>query len=877
MSRGRLRILLGAAPGVGKTCQMLDEGTHLAEEGADVVIGLVETHDRRGTRARCAGLEEVPRIAVQQGTLTLYEMDLDAVLARAPEIALVDEFAHTNAPGMRHGKRWEDVETLLDAGIDVITTINVQHIESLNDVVQGITGITQRETVPDDVLRRADSIEVIDIQPQSLRDRLAAGHVYPPERIDAALTNYFRLGNLTALREMALLWVAEGVESALAAYRREHNITGKWEARERVVVALDDSAQGETLLRRGARIASRSVGGQIIAVHVSRPDGMVPVDAAALQRQRTLTAQLGGTFHQIIGEDVPSALIEFARGTNATQLVIGASRWSLWRRLLGGSSAQAIIRSAGQIDVHIVSGERASGKLRLPAAARSGITVRRRWAAIGLAAVVLPPLSIVLQRFAQPESFGVTVLAYQLLVILTAMVGGMWPAIIGALASGLLLDFLFIEPISEVTIADPRHLAALLLYVLNGVLVSFVVGRLARAVQDARRRAMEADLLSSVAGSMLRSDRPVQTVLERIREAFGRDAVVLHDDGELAAQAGEPPHGPDAIAHERLAVGDGASLDLWGPPLSGADARLLGALLDLLEVELNREDLGQTAQAMQPIAEADRMRRALLAAVGHDFRRPLAAATTAVCGLRDERITDPRDRADLLDAAQSSLESLTDLVRNLLDVSRLQSGAMAVHLREIDVDDAIVGALDEVEVGPDEVELRLDPGLPSCWADPALVQRILVNLLGNTLRHAQGAPAILSTSHAAGTVQVRVIDRGPGVAPDERADMFRPFQRVDDTDNTTGLGLGLSVCRGFAEGIGGTLDAEETPGGGLTMVLALPAAVDGREDGPMPATDGAPARVGEHAGDDTDREYRHGRPARVREHAGEGMDEEADG
>ncbi len=837
MKRGRLRVLLGAAPGVGKTYQMLEEGKNLAEDGADVVIGLVETHGRRGTASRLEGLEIVPRCTVRQGTLELTEMDLDAVLARAPQIALVDELAHTNPPGMRNAKRWEDVEELLAAGIDVISTVNVQHIESLNDVVREITGITQRETVPDEVLRRADSIEVIDLEPDSLRDRLAAGHVYPAERIDAALSNYFRLGNLTALREMALLWVAEGVESALDRYRAEHNITGTWEARERIVVALTGGPEGETLLRRGARIASRSVGGTIIAVHVTRPDGLVPVDAAALQRQRTLTAQLGGTFHQIVDEDVPGALIEFARGVNATQLVIGASRRSVWRHLLGGSVAQAIIRSSGSIDVHIVSTPTQKTAWRLPSP-RGGITRQRRWLAAAIGVLLLPLISLVMVSNSTEESFGTTVLIYQLLVIVTAMIGGAWPAIPVALASGLLLDFLFIEPLHRVTIADPHHFAALLLYVLNATLVSVVVDRLARTVRDARRRAAEADLLSSVAAAMMRSDQPVQEVLERIREAFDRSQVGLYGpNGEIACvrapSSGEEPTGLDTHREERserITVGDRAWMVLVGEPLSGSDTRLLSAIADLLEVELNREDLGETAQAMAPIAEADKVRRALLAAVGHDFRRPLAAATTAVSGLRDPRITAPEDRAELLDAVDDSLQSLTDLVTNLLDVSRLQSGAMAVHLQDVDVDEVIVRALDETGCGPDQVELVLEADLPRCQADPALLQRILVNLLGNTQRHAQGAPVVLSTSHAAGQVQIRVVDRGPGIAPGERERVFRAFQRTDDTDNTTGLGLGLSVCRGFAEGIGGTLEAEETPGGGLTMVVTLPAAEEKEAD-----------------------------------------------
>src|SRR5215203_2125542 len=310
MKRGRLRVLLGAAPGVGKTYEMLEEGRHLLADGKDVVVATVETHGRPATAALVEGLPVVPRHLVSHRGVELSEMDLEAVLERSPAIALVDELAHTNAPGSRNEKRWQDVAEILAAGIDVITTVNVQHIESLNDVVEQITGVPQRETVPDAVVRGADQIEVVDLAPQSLRDRLAAGVVYPAERIDAALSNYFRLGNLTALRELALLWLADEVDSALRSYRAEHGIDGTWQARERVVVALTGGPEGETLIRRGARIAARSSGGELIAVHVTSPDGLQARHPGALDRQRTLVEQLGGTFHQVVGEDVPRALVD---------------------------------------------------------------------------------------------------------------------------------------------------------------------------------------------------------------------------------------------------------------------------------------------------------------------------------------------------------------------------------------------------------------------------------------------------------------------------------------------------------------------------------------------------------------------------------------
>src|ERR1700761_5386766 len=358
--RGFLRIYLGAAAGVGKTFAMLGEGHRRAERGADVVVAFVETHGRPQTAALLDGLEVIPRARVTYRGATFEEMDLDAVLARHPQIALVDELAHTNVPGSRHEKRWQDVDELLDAGIDVISTVNVQHLESLNDVVQKITGVPQRETIPDAVVRAADQVELVDMTPEALRRRMAHGNIYPPEKIDAALTNYFRTGNLTALRELALLWLADKVDEGLQSYRAAHGIQGTWEARERVVVALTGGPEGDTLIRRGARIAARAgggaSGGDLLAVHVSRSDGLTGADPGALAGQRRLAESLGGTYHQVVGDSIPDALLEFARAENATQLVLGASRRSWLQAMLTGPGIGArSIRGSGDIDVHIVT------------------------------------------------------------------------------------------------------------------------------------------------------------------------------------------------------------------------------------------------------------------------------------------------------------------------------------------------------------------------------------------------------------------------------------------------------------------------------------------------------------------------------------------
>ncbi|SMQ75367.1 ATP-binding protein [Agreia sp. VKM Ac-1783] len=840
MGRGRLRVLLGAAPGVGKTYTMLEEGARLAAEGRDVVVAVVETHGRSATARMLAGLEVVPRLSVTHRGVTLSEMDLDAVLERHPSVALVDELAHSNAPGSRHEKRWQDVETLLDAGIDVMTTVNIQHIESLTDVVEQITGARQQETVPDKVVRSADQLEVVDLAPQALRDRLADGRVYPAARIDAALSNYFRLGNLTALRELALLWLADEVDSALTNYRAAHGISNTWEARERVVVALTGGPEGETLLRRGARIAARSAGGHLLAVHVTSQDGLRAAHPGALAAQRVLVESLGGTFHQVVGDDIPAALVDFARGVNATQLVIGVSRRSrLSAALSGPGIGSTVVRASGDIDVHIVTHAAAGGRLSLPKFSGS-LTMRRRLLGFALALVGGPLVTWLLVVLRSDESITSDVLTFQLLVVLVALLGGIWPALFAALLSGLTLDFFFVSPLYTITVSEPLHLLALALYVVNAVLVSVVVDTAARRSRQARRAAAESELLATVAGSVLRGEDALQALLARTREAFRLDEVRLKasDGSILAVSTGpfpEPVEG-NAVSTgstnglvSSVPVGDRAVLELRGPDLAASERRLLGVIAAQIEQGLEHSDLSATAQELKPLAVADRMRSALLAAVGHDLRRPLTAATAAVSGLRSTQVElSGADQAELLDTAQESLDTLAELVTDLLDVSRVEAGVLAVSLIPLDVDDVIVPALDELGLGPESVELALAADtLPPVLADPVLLQRVLVNLLSNAVRFAPADTRVrLSASGFQGRVELRVVDTGPGIPGDRRDEVFVPFQRLGDTDNSTGLGLGLALSKGFVEGMGGTIEAEDTPGGGLTMVVSLPMAPD---------------------------------------------------
>ena len=823
MVKGRLRVMLGAAPGVGKTFTMLEEGRRLRDAGKDVVIAVVETHDRKATAALVEGLEIVPRHTVDHRGVELTEMDLAAVLSRNPDIALVDELAHTNAPGSENEKRWQDVQAILDAGIDVMSTVNIQHIESLNDVVHRITGVPQRETIPDAVLRNAEQIEVVDLAPQALRDRLAEGFVYPAARVDAALSNYFRLGNLTALRELALLWLADEVDVALQQYRAAQGIDESWNARERIVVALTGDTEGETLIRRGARIAARTSGGQLFAVHVSSSDGLAGARPDVLAAQRKLTETLGGTFHQLVGEKIPTALVDFARGVNATQLIVGVSRRSRLSSLVSGPGIGAtVIREAGDIDVHIVSHAKA-GNRSLPKLG-GALSARRRITGFVLAILGLPALTVLLAFWRTTESIPTDVLIMQLFVVVVALVGGIWPALLSAAMAGLLLNYFFIEPLLTISISDPFDVIAIVVFLISAALVSFVVDRSATQYRVARRSSAEAETLATLAGSVLGGGDALDNLVRRVREVFGLASVILRDRGIAVHTATEGALARETDRETTITVGDRATLDLRGRVLAASDQRILGAFVSQIEAALDQRDLAAEADRMRPLAQADQVRSALLAAVGHDLRRPLAAATAAVSSLRSEDVEwSDEDHSALLATAEESLSSLSTLVTNLLDTSRVQAGVLAITLRATDVDEVVALALDELGSGPGDVVINIAAGIPLVVADAVLLQRVVVNLATNAIRFAaEGAPPTIAASAFAGRVQLRIIDTGPGIAHDRRDEVFVPFQRLGDTDNRTGVGLGLALCKGFVEGMGGTIDAEDTPGGGLTMVVSLP-------------------------------------------------------
>ncbi|MET9337014.1 DUF4118 domain-containing protein [Nonomuraea sp. NPDC003804] len=818
MGRGTLRIYLGAAPGVGKTYAMLGEGRRAAARGKDVAVGLVETHSRTRTAELLDGLDILPRKHLRHRGADFTELDVDAVIARKPKIALIDELAHTNVPGSRNAKRWQDIDEVLDAGIDVISTVNIQHLESLNDVVRQITGVPQRETVPDEVVRRADQIELVDMSPEALRRRMAHGNVYAPEDVDAALANYFRVGNLTALRELALLWVAGKVDEQLDRYRADHGISGTWEARERVVVALTGGAEGETLIRRAARIAARTKGADLMAVHVTRGDGLVgSADPAGLAKQRALVESLGGSYHQVVGDDVARALLDFAGGVNATQLVLGASRRGRLARLLSLGVGLTTTARSGSIDVHLVMHEAAHGAGR-ESTGRAALTRRRRLAGWAMALLGMPLLTAVLLPFDGGLTLTTHILLFFLMVVGVALVGGTWPALTAAVVGFGLLNWFFTPPLHTLTIHAPENLLALVIFVLVAAMVSTVVDLAARRTREAAGSGAAAEVLSTLAGQVLRGE----PLLERLREIYGLASVTLlertGDGWRIVSMAGGPPCTAPGTGDTDVVIDEDLVLAVRGRLLDAADRRVLEAFAAEAAVALRHERLRKEAEAARPLAEADRMRTALLAAVSHDLRTPLASAKAAVESLRSAEIDwSQEDRRELLATADESLVKLHRLVENLLDMSRLQAGVLGVALEHVAVEEAVSHAT--ADVG-DLVRVDLPADLPDIMADPVLLERVLVNLMGNGVRY---SPVLVTASSYGSTVEIRIIDRGPGIPPEAQERVFLPFQRLGDRDNHTGVGLGLALSRGLTEAMGGTLVPEETPGGGLTMIVSLKA------------------------------------------------------
>ncbi|MFG1292642.1 DUF4118 domain-containing protein [Xanthobacter versatilis] len=867
-TRGRLKIFLGAAPGVGKTYEMLASGHARRNDGADVVIGVVETHGRRETEALVAGLEVIPRRSIPYKGRMIEEMDLDAILARRPALVLVDELAHTNAPESRHAKRYMDVEELLAAGIDVYTTLNIQHVESLNDVVAQITRVRVRETVPDAIIDRADDIEVIDITPGDLLQRLKEGKVYVPETARRAVENYFSPGNLTALRELALRRTAERVDEQLLSHMRAHAISGPWAAGERVLVCLSEDPRSAALVRYTKRLADR-LRAPWVALYVET-ERALRLDTAERDRIADflrLAERMGGEAVTIPGGTrIADDVLSYARSANVTHIVIGKSDRSRWFEILHGSVVHDLVRRSGNISVHVIAGDKET-----PAPGRSGAAVptarRETWPYLA---------SLVIVALATLVGFGLQkVLALQniALVFLTAVLVsavrfGLAPALVASGAAMLAFNFFFIPPLYTFTITDPENVVALFFFLVVAIIASNLTARVRAQALAARARAKTAEDLylfsKKLAGAGTLDDLLWATAFQIASMLNVRVVIVLPDGDTLTVKAAYPPE--DAIDAADLAAarwafennrwaGRGADTlpgakrlfmpmqtgrgavgvigidrDKEGPLLTPEQRRLMDALADQAALAVERVNLVADVEKAKLDAATDRLRTALLTSISHDLKTPLASIMGAAGTLRSffSALTEEA-RSDLLSTVEEEAERLNRFIANLLDMTRLESGAIVPNAGLCDVSEVVGSALDRARsiLRHHRLEIDLAPDLPMLSIDPVLFEQALFNLLDNAAKYApEGALVRIEGWSDGAFVTLRVLDEGPGIAEEDRERVFDKFYRVRKGDQVrAGTGLGLGISRGFLEAMGGTLTADGRPdrrGAAFTIRMPVP-------------------------------------------------------
>ncbi len=818
MTRGQHRVYLGSAPGVGKTYRMLDEGWRRRSRGTDVVIGYVETHGRVNTDALIRDLEVVPRKTLEYRGARLEEMDLAAVLERRPGVALVDELAHTNVPGSQNEKRWRDVEQLLEAGIDVISTVNIQHLESVNDVVEKITGITQQETVPDVVVRRAEQIELVDVTPEALRRRMAHGNIYAADKIDASLSNYFRVGNLSALRELALLWLADRVEDALRQYQVDHAIDATWETRERLIVGVSGAQVDEVLLRRAARIASRT-GAQIVAVHVVSADATRRTDADTTLA-RDLTAEFEGTFHEIVDDDVATALVAFARSERGTQIVVGASRPRSATRPLGGV-VERVLRRTPDLDVHVIAaGDERPAHVHRRRSKRA-ISIRRQLLGLALTAVSMPLVTIILTATRSGLSLSSEFLFYLLVVLGLTTVGGALVGVAAALVAFVLENYYFVHPLHTFSVSRPNDVVSLVGFLVFAAGASLVVNRLARGARVAERSRAEARVLSEAVANLGTTHQDLLPLLDSLRAVFDAEAVAIlarDGDGWRADVASGVEYRGDEPA-TRFTIDDGYELALLGATLDNEDRQLVSAFTGRIAAGLRAVATLEDASELRAVAQVEAKRTGLVRALANEFREPLATIRLyATTQLEGDGGNAQRDR--LVDV-DHELERLTRLVNDVDDFVRLESGRVTPEFVESRMRDIVAESIARNDLGRRDLDVDVSDDLPTIATDPDLARRAVGVIVRNACRFSPPSVPVRITAGVAGeSLELLVIDRGLGVPEARRTTMLEPIWRSDEGE--IGTNLGLSVANGLLGLLGATVRYEDTPGGGLTAVLEFP-------------------------------------------------------
>jgi two-component system, OmpR family, sensor histidine kinase KdpD len=867
---GRLKIFVGAAPGVGKTYEMLQQARARKQDGYDVVGGVVETHGRQETKALLDGLEIIPRKRLEYRGQWLEEMDLDAMIARHPQIALVDELAHTNAPDSRHSKRYLDVEELLNCGIDVYTTVNIQHIESLNDVVAQITHVRVRETVPDSVFDRADAVELVDLTPDDLIERLKEGKVYIPKQAERALEHFFSPANLTALRELALRRTAERVDEQLLTEMQARAIPGPWPAGERVVVCISEDPRAAGLIRYAKRLADR-LHGPWTALYVESRRGLqlTEEERDCIADTLRLAEALGGEAVTIPSADrrIADDVIGYAQTNNVTQIVVGKSTRTRWFEILHGSVVHELVRRSGNISVHVIAGEAIPGepipKKRVRAAEATQAIDLRPYVVALLAVAAAVGVGEVLWPWIGVENIG--------LVFLIAIVGiavrfGLWPSLFASVVSALCYNFFFTEPYYAFTISDPKDVVAVVVFTIVAIVVSNVAARARNQAVAAMARARTTDLLYAfsrkLAGVGTLDDVLWATAYQTALMLKVRVVLLLPEDGSIVVKAGYPPEdilddadvaaakwawqnnrsagrGSDTLPGAKrlflpMRTGRGAigvigiDSDKLGPLLTPDQRRLLDALIDQSALAIERVRLVEDLERAKRTAEADRLRSALLTSISHDLKTPLAAVLGAAGTLRDlSRALSDREKADLLATIVDEAERLNRFIANLLDMTKLESGAVVPNAAPHDIGEIVGSALRRASkiLAHHHIELDLAADLPMLELDAVLFEQVLFNLLDNAAKYsADGTTIRIQSWRDRDSVCLQILDEGDGIPSADLEHIFEKFYRVKKGDQVrAGTGLGLAISRGFVEAMHGTITAaNRSDRTGAVFAISLP-------------------------------------------------------
>lgn len=862
--RGRLKVFLGMAPGVGKTFEMLTQARAACAAGLDVAVGVVETHGRKETEALCDGLEVLARRPIEYRGRTLLEFDIDAALARKPALLLVDEYAHSNAPESRHPKRWQDVEELLAAGIDVWTTLNVQHLESLVDVVWKITGVRQRETVPDSALARADEIEVVDVTPATLRERLADGKVYVPETARLAAERYFKAENLTALRELALRRAAQTIDDHLVAELRQRGIEGPWAAGERILVLVGPDAMAEPLVRAGRRLSDMMMDAPWTVAHVERPNRRPPSAKGSerLGEALKLAERLGGSTLVLTGDDLVAAVLDHARRNNVTQIVVGKSARRGWRDLLRKPLAPALLEEAAGAALHIVT-DTPHRDAPVTAPRRRGpgpVDWVGHAAALGGVGLATLAASAV-ERFAENVNLA---LIFLLVVLAVGLRFGLWPALTTAAAAAFSYNFFFLEPRYTVYIGSGSDIFTFLVFFAVALAAGWLTGRVRdQAAATSRRAAAVTSLLAASRKLSAAAERnaAAQALAEQLAAATGgKAAVLLPDGGEIAPAVGspEPPAfttGDMAAARWAWEKGEAAGAGTgtlpnaaWVfHPLQGlktragvaavepqrlradTDERFVLALLDQGAVALERAELAATAADAEALRRSDRLRAALLNSISHDLRTPLSTVLGSASTLLDygPTLKEPV-RRDLLESIQEEAERLNRYVGDLLDMTKLEGGALAPRAEPLDVRDVLRAAMERVarRLGDRRFDRDFPERLSLVKADASLLEQAVVNILENAITYSpEGTPIEVAAYEDQGNVVVSIEDEGPGIPTIELERVFEKFRRMEEASDRhkQGAGLGLAISKGFIEAMGGRIAAASPihDGRGTRVLISL--------------------------------------------------------